>query len=94
MFKRNRTHHQRRRRLSYANVMSTIAVFLVVAGEARSRPRLPPTASTRRRSGSAASFLSNNVYKAESAVTAGTILGDGTQATSRSDRGRGWVCPG
>lgn len=32
MFKRNRTHNRDRRRLSYANVMSTIAVFLVVAG--------------------------------------------------------------
>jgi hypothetical protein len=131
MFKRNRTHHQRRRRLSYANVMSTIAVFLVVAGgsafaaslaansvnsktvkdnslksldlkdnkavstddvidasltgadvDESTLAQVPDAAKLQGRG--AASFLSSNVYKAESAVAAGTSLGDGTQVISQA----------
>ena len=138
----NHTKHTRsegRRRLSYANVVSTLSVFLVVAGGTAFAASLAPNSvksktvkdnalksvdlkdgaavstddvidaslnttdladnsvtgadvdestlsqvpdSAKLEGRSAASFLSNNVYKNESPVAAGTALGDGTHVAN------------
>jgi hypothetical protein len=120
------------RRLSYANLMSTVSVFLVVAGgtafaattlsansvnsktvkdnalksvdlkdgkavstedviddsltgtdiNESTLGQVPDSAQLQGRA--AASFLSSSVYKNESAVAAGTALGDGTHVISES----------
>ncbi|MFL5871136.1 MAG: hypothetical protein ACJ75R_08635 [Solirubrobacterales bacterium] len=141
MFKHKRTDNRGRRRLSYANVMSTLAVFLVVAGGSAFAASLAANSvnsktvkdnslksidlrdgkavstddvidasltgtdladnsvtaadvdestlsqvpdSARLQGRTAASFLSNNVYKAESTLGPGTTLGDGTQVISQA----------
>ena len=122
---------ERPRRLSYANVTSTISVFLVLAGCTALAAALPVNSvnsktvkdnslksvdlrddaavaspdviddsltgadvtestlaqvpdSARLQGRSASSFLSASVYKRESAIAAGQMLGDGTQVDSAS----------
>ena len=137
MFNRTRTQtttdqsDRRPRRFSYANLMSTLAVFLVVAGGTAMAASLAPNSvnsksikdnavktidlkdgkavttddvvddsltgvdidesslgqvpdSAKLEGRSAASFLSNNVYKAESAIGPGQALGDGTFVLSQA----------
>ncbi len=137
MFNRTRTQtttdqsDRRPRRFSYANLMSTLAVFLVVAGGTAMAASLAPNSvnsksikdnavktidlkdgkavttddvvddsltgvdidesslgqvpdSAKLEGRSAASFLSNNVYKAESAIGPGQALGDGTFVLSKA----------
>ena len=147
MFNRTKTQtttdqsDRRPRRFSYANLMSTLAVFMVVAGGTAMAASLAPNSvnsksikdnavktidlkdgkavttddvvddsltgidvadnsltgndvdesslgqvpdSAKLQGRSAASFLSNNVYKAESAIGPGQVLGDGTFVLSEA----------
>ena len=126
MFNRTKTPRKPgKRRLSYANLMSTLAVFLVVAGGTAFAASLAPNSvnsksikdnavktidlkdgkavtgtdvvdntltgddvdestlgqvpdSAQLQGRAASSFMSSSIYKNESAVAAGTALGDGT----------------